>query len=62
MTLTQLDSSHHVKVTVGQVLEVKLPCNRTTGFDWVERAAPEPVLERVGDGKAPAGDHRTTQN
>lgn len=47
-TLTQLDDGREANVTVGQVLTVELPGNRTTGFSWNEPATTEMVLERVG--------------
>ena len=48
-TLTQLDDGKVVNVTVGQVLTVELPGNRTTGYSWSEPAASETVLERLGE-------------
>ena len=48
-TLTQLDDGKVVNMTVGQILTVELPSNRTTGFSWNEPATTETVLERVGE-------------
>ena len=46
--LSQIDSGQQVILAVGQVFEIELESNPTTGYNWVERAAPEQVIERVG--------------
>ena len=48
-TLTPADDGKVINVTVGQVLVVELPGNRTTGYGWNQPAASETVLERVGE-------------
>jgi inhibitor of cysteine peptidase len=45
--LTPLDNGHEVTVTVGQVLVVELPSNRTTGYEWNYRIVGG-VFEQVG--------------
>lgn len=58
--LTPSDSGREIDTTVGQVLELKLPSNRTTGYGWVEQSAGAMILERCGEpdyetDKAPEG-------
>ncbi len=48
-SLTQLDDGKVVNAIVGQVLTVRLPGNRTTGYSWNEPATSEMVLDRVGE-------------
>ena len=48
-TLTLLDSGHQIMVTVGQVLVIELPSNRSTGYCWNYRREAEPVVEKVGE-------------
>jgi inhibitor of cysteine peptidase len=46
--LTERDHDQAVRLTVGQTLLVKLASNPTTGYDWTERKAPDPVMQPVG--------------
>jgi predicted secreted protein len=48
-TLTPHDNGREVSVTVGQVLVVELPSNRTTGYGWNDRSEGVAVVERVSE-------------
>lgn len=49
VTLTPLDSGHEITVSVGQVLVVELPSNRTTGYSWAVAGTPAPILVTLGE-------------
>jgi len=58
--LTPLDSNKQVTLKVGQVFEVELPSNQTTGYRWNYRSDGEAVVEKVGEpsymlGSSPMG-------
>jgi len=46
--LTDFDTGHEITVAVGEVFDVELPSNRTTGYNWSEQSTGEVVVEQVG--------------
>ena len=46
--LTDFDSGHEITVAVGEIFDVELPSNITTGYGWNYRSECEPVVEQVG--------------
>jgi inhibitor of cysteine peptidase len=49
ITLEQAAAGQTVDVPVGQVIELRLPENRSTGFRWQFAAGPGPACAVVGD-------------
>jgi inhibitor of cysteine peptidase len=53
--MTVADNGHNVELTAGQVLEVSLESNRSTGYSWT-RTDESAVLQTAGEAKyTPAG-------
>ena len=49
LTVDQKDNNTQVVLTVGQELQVALPENPTTGFQWQMQTPGEPVLKLLDD-------------
>jgi len=54
LQIAQDDNGREVPLAVGEVVELSLPENRTTGFHWELKAKGGPVFELVKDEFEPA--------
>jgi inhibitor of cysteine peptidase len=55
VTVTQTDQGKSVRVVVGERLEVALPENPTTGFQWSLEPSPDGILQLESSTYVPAG-------
>ncbi len=54
--ITKTDSGKELHAEIGEVFELRLPENPTTGYRWELRSHGDPVLELAEDAFAPSGD------
>jgi len=47
--IDEADNGREVRVALGEIIELRLPENRTTGFKWIIKSSGEPVCGLLDD-------------